>query len=107
VKVLDHEPSAWFLLEEDGTLYLDAHCSHGPVDYDVLVALNPMEASAYKNEGRAYLDQLAYDIHYSAPGAIGSTSPFKSRNLAVGQGGEKKRVLVAVEAWRAGRSDRP
>ena len=104
MKILDHEPYAWFLLEEDGILYLDAHCSHGPVDYDVLVALNPAETSAYRTEGRAYLNQLAYDIHYSAPGVIGSTSPFKPRNLAVGPGDEKNRVLVAVEAWRAGRS---
>ena len=107
MNVLDHEPYGWFLLEESGTLYLDVHCSHGVVDYGVLLILNAAERSAYKAEGHAYLDQLAYDIRYSAPGVVGSTSAYTARNLAVGSGDEDKRVLVAVEAWRKGRSGEP
>jgi hypothetical protein len=101
MKVVDQEPHAWFLLEDDGALYLDVHCSHSAIDYSVLIALDPAERSAYESGGHAYLDQLAYGIHYSAPGVRGSASPFKDRNLAVGPGGESRRANAAIEGWRA------
>lgn len=105
MKVLDHEPYAWFLFEDDGALYLDVHCSHSFVDYDMLMALNALETSAYEGEGRSYLNQLVRSIQYSAPGVVESTSPFKSRNLAARDGDETRRATIAaVEAWRAGRS---
>ena len=97
MKVLDHEPYAWFLLEHEGALYLDAHCSHSFFDYSVLIALDAEECAQYEKRGRDYLGKLAYDIHYSAPAALGSTSPFRSRNLTRGLG---DLVSAAVKAWR-------
>ncbi len=72
MRVLDHEPYAWFLLEDSGVLLLDVLCSHGIVDYGVLIALDPTEAERGQAMGRAYLNQLARDINDSKPGVIGS-----------------------------------
>jgi len=100
VKVIDHQPYAWFLLEDDGCLYLDAHCSHSFFDYSVIVAMNKAETEAFKVGGRGYIDKLAYEIHYSAPAARDSQSPYTSRNLAIGGTEEEKLVHTAVMAWR-------
>jgi hypothetical protein len=104
VKVLDHEPHAWFLLENEGALYLDAHCSLSFFDYSVLIALDPDETSAYRAEGRHYLDKLAERIHDSAPAAVSSTSPYKARNLVTGPGPEDAEASAAIMAWRSERS---
>lgn len=104
MKVIDHQPHAWFLLDDQGVLYLDVNCSHGAVGYSVLVALNAGETSAYADQGRAYIDDLAQDIQNSAPGAVSSVSPFKSRNLTVGRGQESKRADAEIKAWLAGQS---
>lgn len=101
MRVLHHEPYAWFLLEDDGAFYLDAHCSHSAVDFSVLVALDATERAAYEECGHGYLDRLAYDIHYSAPGVRGSRSPYQARNLAVGPGDQSRRANAAIEAWRS------
>lgn len=97
MKVLDHEPHAWFLLEDDGALYLDAHCSFSAFDYSVLIALDTEETSAYAAKGRPYLDQLAQGIHNSAPAAAASTSPYRSRDLKKGPTAE--RASAAISAW--------
>ncbi|KQT51590.1 hypothetical protein ASG47_01485 [Devosia sp. Leaf420] len=97
MKVLDHEPYAWFLLEHEGALYLDAHCSHSFFDYSVLIKLSAEECGQFETLGRDYIGRLAYDIHYSAPAALGSTSPFRSRNLTRELGDA---VSAAVKDWR-------
>ena len=96
--MLDHQPHAWFLLEDRDTLFLDVACSHSAVDYSVLIELNNQEVQSFKRDGRVFLDQLAYDIHYSAPGVRGSQSPYKLRNLTPIRGNE---VDIAVKGWRA------
>jgi hypothetical protein len=97
MKVVDHEPYAWFLLQEGDTLYLDAHCSHSFVDYSVLVALDDQERARFDTEGRDYLDRLSHDIHYSAPIVRESNSPWKTRNLTASLGDQ---VNQAVARWR-------
>ena len=101
MRVLDHEPHAWFLLEDNGAFYLDAHCSHSAVDFSVLIALNATEQAAYEAGGHCYLDRLAHDIHYSAPGVRGSRSPYQARNLAIGPGDQSRRANAAIKAWRS------
>lgn len=98
MNVIDHQPHAWYLLEDNGTLLIDAACSHSFVDYSVLIELNERELQNFESGGRSYLDQLAYDIHYSAPAVRDSQSPYKSRNLESLRGEE---VMVAVKIWQA------
>ncbi|MBB3952367.1 hypothetical protein [Aureimonas jatrophae] len=97
--VLDDEPYGWLLLEEDGQLYLDAMCSHSAVDYMFLLRLNDEEVALLRAKGRLYLDDLAYRIHYSAPGVLGSRSPYKGRSLVMTP--ERERASEAIQAYRA------
>lgn len=102
MKLLEHGPHRWFLLEADGQLYLDVNCSHGAVDYPMLIALDEGECRQWRDEGIAGIDRLAEAIHHSAPGARGSTSPYAGRNLTSVLG---RQVNAAIAAWRATHSD--
>lgn len=99
MKVVDHEPQIWFLLEEDGSLYLDANCSHSFIGYDFLIRLNSEEAAKYKAQGHAYLSSLADDIQNSAPILAASKSKYKGRDLS---GEYSERVMAAVREWGLG-----
>ena len=98
MKVLDSEPWGWDLLEDGDILYLNANCSHSAVDYSVIIVLNEAERAAYEAKGRAYLNTLAHDIHYSAQGVIGSQSPFKSRNLKIFDKDLAEKIFNALRA---------
>lgn len=100
MKVIDHEPTSWFLLQDGDQLYFDVHCSHSFVGYSVLVALDEDETSTLHQRGRRYLDQLAEDINFSAPVAGGDRSPYKARDLSRTHG---QRVTEAVMSWQSGR----
>lgn len=98
MRVIDHEPQWWFLLEENGLLFLDANCNHSFVGYDFLLELNAKERGAYKHEGREFINRLATEIQDSAPIVRGSTSRFKARDLSRTY---LDKVAKAVENWRA------
>lgn len=99
MKVLDHEPCSWFLLENQDALLLDANCNHSFVGYDFLIQLTPGEIDEYLRRGRAYLDWLSGDIQNSAPILIGSKSVYKGRDLS---SAHREQVNTAIDAWRYG-----
>jgi len=94
--VIDHEPSGWFLLRDGARLLLDVNCSHGAVGYSFLVALNDAEVQTYEVQGRNFISRLAYEIHYSAPGVRGNTSPYRERGLI---GAERQKADEVILAW--------
>ena len=96
MEVIDHGPYAWFLLRDGDALLLDAHCSHSAVDYSWLVELNAAERAAYAECGRAWLDEFAQAIHYSAPGVIGNRSPYRDRRVEAARG---RQVSETIAAW--------
>jgi hypothetical protein len=96
--VIDHEPQWWFLLEEDGALFLDTNCNHGAVGYDFLLRLSSEEQRRYAHEGRAFISRLATEIQDSAPILRISTSRFKGRDVSKDYA---DKVTKAVESWRA------
>ncbi len=98
--VVDDEHYGWVLLEEDGRFYLDVLCSLSAVDYLFLLRLSDEEVALWRNRGTAYLDDLAYRIHYSAPGVQGSRSPYKRRTLVLTP--ERERATEAVMKHRSG-----
>lgn len=98
MRVLDHEPQWWFLLEEDGSLFLDANCNHSFAGYDFLLELSAEEHRAYKHEGREFISRLATEIQGSAPIVKGSTSRFRGRDLSRTHW---DKVTKAAESWRA------
>ena len=92
MKVIDHEPHDWFLLESADRLYLDARVSRSAVEWSVLVELTPQERQEYRALGKAYLHQLAARIdNYAAA--------YADRNLAQRLGDE---VMLAIREWRSG-----
>jgi len=95
--VLDHEPHWWFLLQDSDALLLDVHCSHGPVDYDWAMALNDDELAQFHAVGRTFIDSLAKNVQWSAPGARGNSSPYLGRNL---DSNMRKSISAAVTEWR-------
>jgi hypothetical protein len=65
MKVLDHEPSAWFLLNEKDKYFLDANCNISVAGFSVAIELNPEEAKNYLASGRFVIEKLASSISYS------------------------------------------
>ncbi|WP_374582852.1 hypothetical protein [Pseudoduganella sp.] len=97
MKVLDHEPQWWFLLEDEGFLYLDVNCNHSFIGYDFLLRLDASEAARFQIEGRGYISWLASDIQNSAPILTNSSSAYKGRDLTSEY---STRVTAAVQQWR-------
>ncbi len=68
MRYVDHEPGAWFLVEDDGILYLDARYSYSAlIDDSALIRLDDTELRGYRDGGHDYLSELARGIHHSAP----------------------------------------
>jgi len=101
MQVIDHQPSAWFLLQDGEVLLLDVACEHGAFGYSVLIALDAQERHDYQQEGRGYLGRLADAVHASAPILHDSASPYKARNIDRQRGSE---VLAAVRLWSSSRA---
>lgn len=98
MKIVDQEPHSWFLVQDGESLLFDVNCSHGAVGYDFQIELNESEKIEYVHGCRNYLNRLAYEIHYSAPGVIGSASPYKSRRLGVTRAaGMQEAILTWVK----------
>ncbi len=97
MKVIDHQPHAWLLLEDDSGLLIDVDCHHGAVSCSVLIRLNDQELAEYRRDDHAYLNRLAEAIHYSAPILETSNSPYKPRKLR----GYQDQVLEAIRQWQA------
>jgi len=101
MKVLDHAPHRWFLLDHAGALFLDTNCSNGAVAFDVLVELRADEAALFRERGRGYLDQLSDAVDNDAPRLASGGSPYAGRDLSAVH---RERVDAAIRAWRAGGS---
>ena len=95
MEVVDHGPHAWFLVRDGDALLLDARCSHGAAEYNVVIELDDAERQAYEAKSRAYLDQLAHAIHYSAPGVQGNTSPYRCRVIGPHRANQVQKVILA------------
>lgn len=94
--VVDHQPAGWFLVRHGTRLLLDVNCSHSAASFPFLMALNEEEAAAYAAQGHAFLSRLAGDIQYSAPGVVGSTSPYGERALG---DPDRQHVDAVIAAW--------
>ncbi|MDH5433297.1 MAG: hypothetical protein OEY19_05085 [Gammaproteobacteria bacterium] len=97
MRVIDHEPHAWFFFEKGGVFFLDANCNHSAFGYSYMIELSPEETEKYKRGGREYLGKLAYDIHYSAPIVKGSNSIYKGRDVSKEYSEES---MLAIKLWR-------
>ncbi|MFJ5228747.1 hypothetical protein ACIQBJ_02495 [Kitasatospora sp. NPDC088391] len=95
MRYVDHEPGAWFLVEERGVLHLDARYSYSAViDDSVLIRLDDAETETYRTGGHAALSRLAARIQHSAP--YREESPYHRRNLYTGPDAAKYRAAVTA-----------
>ena len=51
MRVVDHEPYAWFLFKAGDTLLLDVNCNHGAAGYGVMIELSRGEEFEYSRGG--------------------------------------------------------
>lgn len=80
---LDHEPGAWFLLEQHDVLYLQArYVISSMADDSALIRLDDSEREAYRARGRDYISRLAHRIHDGSPHR--KESAFRQRDLLQG-----------------------
>jgi hypothetical protein len=98
MRVSDHSPQRWFLLEDAGELFLDVNCNHSFVGYDFMIRLSAEEAAEYRAKGKIYLDRLAQEIQDSAPVLAVSKSPYKNRAVTPAHRAES---LEAIKVWLA------
>lgn len=98
MKVIDHEPQTWFLLEDAGALFLDGNYNHGFIGYDWMIQLSAEEMDRYRQRGREFISWLAEDVQNSAPILEVSHSSYKARRVS---GALYARAAAAIEEWRA------
>jgi hypothetical protein len=95
MRYVDHEPGAWFLVQEEDTLYLDARYSYSAlIDDSALVRLSDTEVDAFHAGGHDYLSELAGRIHDSGP--YREESAYFVRDLYRGPDGSEHRRAVGV-----------
>jgi hypothetical protein len=98
MKVIDHEPHWWFLLEEDGALIVDVNCNVSFFGYSFAMQMNPDEVAQYQSKGRSYIGELAQRIQDGAPFLKDSHSAFKERGVMAQY---SDRIMAAVREWNA------
>lgn len=101
---LDHRPGGWFLVEQNGELYLACrYVVNTMVDASALIRLDDSELEAYRAGGHDYISELATRINDDGPHR--EQSPFRSRDLYRGPdaGAYKDAVAAAIvnHTWLA------
>lgn len=104
MRYLDHRPGAWFLVGQNGELYLQArYVVNSMVDASALIRLDEAERAAYRIDGHDYISELARRINDDGPHR--EQSPFRERDLYRGPdaGGYKDAVAAAIvnHTWMA------
>ncbi|MGR0158610.1 hypothetical protein [Paenarthrobacter nitroguajacolicus] len=83
---VDHQPGSWFLVEQQGSLLLEArYWRNSMVDSSALVRLDEAESEAYRTGGHGYLSDLVRRIDKSRPHT--EDSPYFQRDLYRGTDG--------------------
>jgi hypothetical protein len=96
MNVIDAESQWWFLLEEDGKIFLDASCNHSFFGYSFMIQLNEEELEAYAHGGHQFVSKIATEIQDSVPILAVSRSRFKGRDVTDLYAAK---VASAVNAW--------
>ncbi|WP_159698374.1 hypothetical protein [Arthrobacter sp. 18067] len=77
---VDHQPGSWFLVEQLGSLFLEArYWRNSMVDSSALIRLDQAETDSYRTGGHGYLSDLVGRIDKSSPHT--KESPYFQRDL--------------------------
>ncbi|OZC02912.1 hypothetical protein [Rubricoccus marinus] len=98
MRVIDHEPQSWFLLEADGEFYLDGRYSNSFVDYSFPMRLDAEEREAYERDGHGAVQRLYECVQYTAPGVAASRSPYVGRKV---EPAVSEQMHRAIMAWKS------
>ena len=90
--VIAHRPHAWFLMEDEGDLYLDINCDHGAVGFSMLLRLTPEEALEVRGGSDSAVDRLATRFQNQA------IAVFLTRNLSAPW---QQKAGSAIERWKS------
>ena len=90
MRVLLGEPAGWYLLEDNGELYLDVNVSNMVVGFGILIRLDPAERAAFAKHGRGFADELAVRIGQS-PGT------YRKRNLTATLDAQVTEAVLAYQ----------
>jgi hypothetical protein len=96
MKVVAEEPWDWFLIEEDGRLYLDVLVEHGAISFSVTAELSTEVASAYRRDGASALSCVAGEMRRK-----GLVREWQAPPLPLGW---SARAVAAVHEWQRQRS---
>ena len=102
MKVVDHEPQIWFLLEDGGAHFLDGNYNHSFLGYDWMIQLSDHEMQQYRQRGREFIAWLTEDIQNSAPVLRISESCYKTRRVP---NYVYERASAAIKQWKERRGD--
>lgn len=92
MRVIAEEPWSWFLLEDDGKLFLDVLVENGAISFGATAELNPEQAARYAREGIGYLSGLSNEMRHQALMRQWSEPPLPPDWA--------KRSVAAVHEWR-------
>jgi len=96
MKVVAEEPRDWFLLEDEGMLYLDVLVEHGAISFSVTAELSHELAHAFRRDGRAALGQVVGKMRHKALMREWRAPPMPSSWSA--------RSIAAIQEWQKQRS---
>lgn len=91
MRVVDHEPQVWFLMEEAGRYYFDARVTRSAAEWSISIELTPTECREYRAIGRLYLSYLAARIH-------NFSEEYSTRDCSREL---ETKLMLAIQEWRA------
>jgi hypothetical protein len=97
MKVVDHEPQRWFLLEDGGAHFRDGNYNHSFLGYAWMIQLSDQEMQQYRQRGREFITWLTEDIQNSVPILQISGSCYKTRRVP---DDVYERASSAIEQWK-------
>ena len=66
MQVLAEEPWSFFLLEDEGKLYVDVLVERGAVSFSVTAELSAEQTRGYRQQGASFVSGLAHKIRSDA-----------------------------------------
>ena len=97
MQVLAEEPWSFFLLEDEGKLYVDVLVEHGPASFSVTAQLSDEQARAYAQQGVSFISGLAHQIRSDALSG--------RRRIVHFPQAWQDRATAAVLEWRKARKE--
>ncbi|WP_321957782.1 hypothetical protein [Paraburkholderia bannensis] len=97
IQVIAEEPWDWFLLEGEGTVYLNILVEHGAVSFDVTFELSAEQATEYEHKGIGYIHALSSATRSTALRRDWSAMPV---SLHLTSPGTAKGVSEAIREWQ-------